>query len=372
MIKKFLEDNKKQIFDDLILSVEADSPTNNKELADNCAKVLCGIVENRLGVTPQVFKQENCGDHMLFKLNEGASKRVLFVGHYDTVWDKGSLEIKYDGNKLYGPGVYDMKSGLISAIWAAKALAEAGELSVELNLLFNSDEEVGSPTSKPIIADIAKGTHATLIGEPSEAVTGKLKTARKGSAFYTVNIIGKAAHAGNDHKGGINAIEEMARQVQYLHTLTDYEVGTTLSVGTCVGGTKTNVVPPDASFTVDVRYLKMSEATRINELIHAIKPSLSGASVTIDGSIGMPPLEATEQNKLLYTKAVEAGNAVGIKIDECIAGGASDGNAVSAMGIPTIDGLGAVGEGLHAHNEHIYTDMYIDRIALLAELVKRL
>ena len=374
-ILDYLKSHEAEIFADLEELVRADSPTQtpeNKELIAHCSQVLRDIFARRIGVTPVVYSQDTAGDHLRFDYGQGQDT-VMIIGHYDTVWNKGQLEVKREGNKLYGPGVFDMKSGLISALWSLKAYQDLGiDPGKKIMVFCNSDDETGSKTSTPIIKDLAKDCKAVLICEPSEAVTGKLKTARKGGGGYTVTVHGKASHAGNDHKGGINAIEEMARQIQYVHTLTDYDKGTTLSVGICSGGTKTNIVPDFAQFKIDTRYSQVSEAERIYGLLHAIKPSLPGATVEVEGKPGKMPMERTPGNVALYEKALEAGKALDMELDQCMSGGGSDGNTTSAMGIPTLDGLGAVGEGLHAINEHIYIDQYIPRIALLASFMTRI
>ena len=265
-----------------------------------------------------------------------------------------------------------MKSGLVSAIWSMKAYRDLGiDPGKCLRMVINGDEEIRSPESSSIICEQAQGCKAALVCEPCTS-NGDLKTGRKGSIGFEVTIHGKATHAGNNHKGGINAIEEMAREIQYVHSLTDYEAGTTLNVGICSGGTKANVVPDLASYTVDCRYMKMSEGERIRGLLTNLAVSVSGTTREVAVDEGMPPMEQTPGNLGLFDLAAQCGEKLGLSFSHQFVGGGSDGNKVSAMGVPTLDGLGAWGDGAHAVNEHILINQYVPRIALLASLILKI
>jgi glutamate carboxypeptidase len=279
------------------------------------------------------------------------------------------MEFRREGNELHGPGILDMKGGLISAIWTMKAYRDLGiDPGKKLILLINSDEEVGSVESAALIQETAVGCKAALVCEPGDG-QGNLKTGRKGICTFHVTVHGKAAHAGNNHHLGVNAIEEMAREIQYIHSLTDYSVGTTLNVGVCSGGTKYNVVPDRAEYDVDCRFKTVSEWKRIEKLILAIKPSVPGASCEIAVGAARPPMEEKEGNFKLFDLAKESGEKLGLSLSHVFVGGGSDGNLLGEMDIPILDGLGATGDGLHASHEHILIDQYLPRIALLASLI---
>ena len=244
-------------------------------------------------------------------------------------------------------------------------------LGKKLVFIFNGDEETGSKESGKIICDLAKDAKAALVCEPC-IINGDLKTGRKGTLGFTVTIHGKASHAGNAHKDGINAIEEMAREILFVQGLTDYEAGTTLNVGICQGGTKVNVVPELASFRVDCRYKTMEEGKRIREAICGLPVTVLGTRRDVEVIEGKVPMEQTPSNLALFEIARECGEKLGLSFSHQFVGGGSDGNAVSAMGIPTLDGLGGCGDGAHSSEEYLLIDQYIPRIALLASLILKI
>ena len=364
----YLKEHETEIFADLEKLVRAEASTADTEELKVCRRVIGEIVSERLGIQMETVK--TTGEHPVVTFSYGdGDEKVVLIGHYDTVCPIGSMEYVTRGNELHGPGVLDMKSGLISAIWSMKAFKSLGiDVKKKLVMVINGDEEVRSLESSALICQMAEGAKAALVCEPSVS-NGDLKTGRKGSMGFVVKIHGKATHAGNNHKGGVNAIEEMAREIQYIHSLTDYEAGTTLNVGVCGGGTKANVVPDYAEFTVDCRYTKMAEGNRIKKIITEYQTSVPGASREVEVDEGMPPMEQTEGNLGLFAIAKACGTALGLEFSHQFVGGGSDGNKVSAMGIPTLDGLGAVGDGAHGINEHLLVDQYVPRIALLASLI---
>ncbi len=365
----YLKEHETEIFDDLKELVLAEASTSDlKELAET-RKVLEGIITRRIGAGITVHKTEGGHDPISFEFGSGEEK-VFIIGHYDTVCPIGSMEYRVEGNELHGPGVLDMKSGLISAVWVMKAYKDLGiDPGKKLVMVCNGDEEITSPDSIGIILDQAKGARAALVIEPCCAGSGDLKTGRKGRQCFEVTIHGKAAHSGNNHQGGINAIEEMAHEVLFLQGLTDYDQGTTMNVGVCSGGTKSNVIPDTAAFEVDCRFKKASEIVRIRDLVHKMQVTVPGTTREVKDLPELPAMEQKEENIALYELAAKAGEKLGLKFSHQFVGGGSDGNKVSALGIPTLDGLGAAGDGAHAVNEHILIDQYVPRIAMLATLI---
>ena len=266
-----------------------------------------------------------------------------------------------------------MKSGLVLTLWALRALLETGHsLPGPVWVFCNSDEETGSAASKDRILQLSQEARAVLVAEPAEAVTGSLKATRKGNGHYHVHIKGKAAHAGNDPLGGISAVEEMAHQILRLHALADLPNGTSVNVGVARGGTRANIIADEADMDVDVRFLTEKEAVRIEQAFQSLAPVHPGITLTVTGGRSMPPMEDTSKNRSLLDVARQAALALDYPLQTCSAGGCSDGNLTSAAGIPTLDGLGATGEGLHARHEQLYVDEYPLRTALMASLLMRL
>ncbi|MCZ8536685.1 M20 family metallopeptidase [Paenisporosarcina quisquiliarum] len=367
----FLKNHEEDIRNDLINIVQAESPTLQKELVDITGNLLKEMMLKRLGndYICTVYPQQEYGDHLLFEKNGTSKPRILFLSHFDTVWQKGELPIRFEDQKMYGPGVFDMKAGLLSSIWAVASLEKTMDaLPVSPVFLFTSDEETGSMSSRELIEQVAKTCEAVFVMEPAEAHTNALKTARKGVGIYNIEVEGISAHAGNHHEDGVNAILEIAYLVQQLEELTDYAKGTTVNVGMIHGGTASNVVPEHASIEVDFRVTSLQEADRIMNSIEQLKPKNSQAKVTIIGELNRPPLERNAANQKLFELAKHAGKRLNIEVIESSVGGGSDGNYTSALGIPTIDGLGIPGDGPHARHEHIRFDLFVERCALVAEM----
>ena len=296
----------------------------------------------------------------------------LLLGHCDTVWKLGTLQrmpVVRDGDILKGPGVYDMKAGLVEIIFALKALDALGlEPAVEPVVFINSDEEVGSRESTRYIRALAQGADRALIMEPSLGLGGKLKTARKGVGRFVVRVIGKAAHSGLDPTGGASAILELSHVIQKLFALNDPERGASVNVGVIDGGVRANVVAPESSAIVDVRVVTHDDAARIQDAILGLEAQTPGVRVEVEGSIGRPPLEHTPENRQLWRVAVDLARELDFDLDEAMAGGASDGNTTSLY-TATLDGLGAVGDGAHADHEQIIISLLPQRCALLATLL---
>mgnify|MGYP001820704242 FL=1 len=297
----------------------------------------------------------------------------LILGHCDTVWPFGTLETMpartADGT-VWGPGSDDMKAGLVQGLFALEALREAGEMPLSVTPVFfiNSDEEVGSHDSTRLIVRFARGADRCFVLEPSLGPEGALKTARKGVGRFWITVRGKAAHAGLDPGKGASAILELSHIIQKLFALNDPDKGITVNVGTIDGGLSPNMVAPESKAAVDVRVPTREDATRVEAAIHALEARTPGTDLLIEGSVRRPPMERTPRNQRLWALALRGAEELGIQIDQAAAGGGSDGNTTSLLA-PTLDGLGAVGAGAHAVNEHLVLDKMVERSALLARLL---
>lgn len=366
----YMEENKQDIIKDIRYLVERDSPSNDVELVDLCADRIQKLFVRYFGYSADVIKNSDYGDHLRFEYGEG-ERTILILSHFDTVWDEGDLKLKIDGDKLYGPGILDMKGGLVQAIWSIKAIKDLSlEMHKKIVFLCTSDEEIGSPSSKSLIESEANNSDYVLVTEPPVAETGALKTGRKGSSRYFVEVKGKKAHSGNNHEDGINAIKEAARQIVYLESLTDYKIGTTINVGSIKGGGKLNVVPDFAKFGVNVRVSTKKEQKRIDQLIKNLSPYENGIKLKVSGEINRPPMNKSEATEELFEIAQDVAADLDLgELEQAYVGGGSDGNFTASLGIPTLDGLGAVGEGIHAKNEHILASEIPNRSALLCRLL---
>lgn len=296
----------------------------------------------------------------------------LLLGHYDTVWPVGTLRdmpFQVDGNIVRGPGVFDMKGGIVQIVYALQTIAALGvNPSVTPVILLNSDEEIGSRESTRHIRRLARIANRALVMEPSMGPEGTIKTTRKGVGRFTVRARGKAAHAGLDPESGASAILELSHVIQKLFGLNDPQQGVSVNVGTIDGGIRPNVIAPESTAVIDVRVRSQADAERVSAAISAIRPEIPGVELDIDGFIGRPPLEPTPANQALWQLATELGNELGLTLEEGLAGGGSDGSTASQY-TATLDGLGPVGDGAHARHEHLLIDRTIERTALLAMLI---
>ncbi|UFJ42603.1 M20 family metallopeptidase [Brevibacillus humidisoli] len=368
----FCKVNQQQMIDDLERLVVAESPSHDKRLVDQCGVVLQSLFRQHLGVEAEVIPQTTTGNHLRFVCGEGA-EQILIIAHFDTVWDVGRLTYRVEGNRAYGPGIFDMKAGIIQALWAIKACRERGRpMDKKIVFLCTTDEEIGSETSRPYIEQEARNSAVVLVPEPPVANSGALKTARKGVGQFLLRIKGRASHAGNHHEQGISAVEELARQILYLHGLTNYAAGTTVNVGIARGGTRTNVVAEQAEAYIDVRVSSSAEGERMTELIRGLKPQAADVSLEVTGGMERPPMERTAATERLFQLAAGCAKELGFQVAEASVGGGSDGNFTAALGIPTLDGLGAMGDGPHAEHEHILIDQLPQRTALFTTLLTRL
>ena len=350
--------------------VETESPSTDKAAVDRVGSIVADEAR-RLGAEIEIAPVIDAGDHVIARWGRGEGN-ILLLCHMDTVYPLGTLEkmpYREKGDKIFGPGVLDMKAGIVITLAAIDEMQKSGNLNQRVTLLCTSDEEVGSRTSKALIIALAKKSELVLVLEPA-LLDGSLKTWRKGGGEFQVKIKGRAAHAGGAHEQGRNAIEELAYHILAIQQMTDYEKGTTLNVGVTQGGTATNVVPEEATAQVDVRVKQLEEWERIEFGIKALKPVLEGTSIEITGGLNRPPMPFDKRAKTAFEKAKSIAAKIGVELKAGGSGGLSDGNLVAPLGIPVLDGLGAIGEGLHSDREFIFTDSLTERSRLLAALLQ--
>jgi glutamate carboxypeptidase len=373
---RYFEERKDEMVATTRQLVEIESPSDNKEAVDQLAALLAGRFEG-LGGHAKFHRAQKFGDHLQADFaGEHGRKPVLLLGHYDTVYPLGTLAnmpCRAAQGRLWGPGVLDMKSGIALMLHAIEALrAWHGDvLPRPVTVLLVSDEEVGSDSSRDITASLAKKSGAVLVLEPAYGLQGAVKTARKGVGEYKIKVTGRAAHSGLDFEKGESAIVELAKQITEISKLIDLKRGLTLNVGLVQGGTRVNVVPAEAMATLDVRIARMKDAAGIDRKLHSLKPFNRKCKLEITGGINRPPMERNAGVAALYKKATEIAKQFGLKLEEAAVGGGSDGNFTAGLGIPTLDGLGGVGEGAHAAHESIVISELPRRTTLLAELIER-
>jgi glutamate carboxypeptidase len=365
--------------------VETESPSSDKSAVDRVGAIVADEAR-RLGADIQVVPVKDAGDHIIARFSlSGASERskveaadngeqkpILLLCHMDTVFPHSTLEkmpYREVGGKIYGPGVLDMKAGIVISFAAIEKLQQSGGLKCPVALLCTSDEETGSLTSEDLIVELARESKLVLVMEPG-LPDGSLKTWRKGVGEFWVTVHGRAAHAGGVHEEGRNAIEEISHQVLAIQKMTDYEKGTTLNVGVVYGGTVSNVVPEEANAIVDVRVMQSGEWKRVEVEMQALKPVLNDVSLEITGKLGRPPMPFDERAKATFEKAKSIAASIGMELKAGGSGGGSDANFVAPLGIPVLDGLGAIGEGLHSEREFIFSDSLLERVRLLTALLQ--
>jgi len=356
--------------------VRLESPSRDKQALDTLGTYLANVLRG-MGASVEVVSNEQGGDHILARFAARSSKRpALVLGHFDTVWPKGTLKrtpfrVEADG-RACGPGIFDMKAGIAALLWALPMLKSSPAPDPRpVWVLLTSDEEIGSPTSRGLIEDLARQCAYVLVLEPPLA-DGGLKTARKGVGRFYLEIEGKAAHAGAAPEQGRSAVIELAHQIFAIQNLQDLAAGTTVNVGTVAGGTTANVVPASASAEIDVRVLSAREATRISAAISALVPVTRDVRITVTGGFTRPPMERTPVIAKLFEQAQRIGRRLGIELTEGSTGGGSDGNFTAALGIPTLDGLGIRGGGGHADHEHILIESITPGVELLTALLLQL
>jgi glutamate carboxypeptidase len=352
--------------------VLAESPSDTKTAVDACVAIAFET-GRALGARIKLHWQRSYGD--VLEIRFGPRKRarqkpVLVLGHLDTVWPIGTLRhmpCRIADGRLWGPGTLDMKVGVAMALTGIEMLAEANLLTREIVLLLNSDEEIGSPVSRPITENLARECSSVFVLEPAQGLA--CKTARKGTGNWRIDIRGVAAHAGVDYEKGASALRELGRVIETVSDWTDLKRGLSVSVGVAGGGSKTNVIPAEAFAEIDVRIARMSDGPRIERRFASLKAADKRCALDVTGGINRPPMERTRGTVRLFTQARALAAELGFVLHEASTGGASDGNFTSALGKPTLDGMGAVGEGAHASHESILLEHLAPRTALLAAML---
>lgn len=371
----YFQGQRDQMVDLLTTLVNYETPTRDKAAVDRLGAFMADQFTALGASSVTRIPQTEVGDFMLAKWNEDApGQPIMLLIHTDTVWPMGTLARRPvtidEQGRLFGPGAIDMKGGITIVLSALRGLAERGEMPMRpIWVLMTTDEEVGSIYSKDVIIDTARQTGLVLVLEPATPEEA-LKTWRKGIATYTVRVTGRASHAGNAPEQGINAVVELAQQTMRLHGLNDLKNGTSVSVTTCKGGITFNVIPPEAEATVDVRTISARAFEEINEQIMGLTPFIPGAAVSVDLHHARGPMERNEMMQAAFAQTQRIGKAYGLTVREDGSGGASDGNFTAYEGIPTLDGLGPQGEGLHAEHEHVVINSLPRRAALIAAMLK--
>ena len=367
---RFCESQQEWFLETIEALVALESPTNDKAAVDRCGADLA-VRLGAIGGRVQRLPREAAGDHLLAEFGCGA-EQVLLLGHFDTVWPIGEIPLTREGDRLAGPGVFDMKAGIAIAMLATRAALEGGApLNTRIVMLLTSDEETGSETSRGAIEEEARRSKAVLVLEPA-LPGGALKTSRKGCGDFEIETRGVSAHAGLDPGRGASAIHELARQIVDLERLADPARGISVNVGVIAGGSRSNVVAERARAHIDVRAPTRADADRIDAAMRQLTPRIPRVTLRVRGGFDRPPLERTHAVARLYTFARQVAADLGRTLDEGSAGGGSDGNFTAALGVPTLDGLGAIGDGAHARHEHVILSELPWRAALVAGLIARI
>jgi glutamate carboxypeptidase len=357
--------------------VECESPSDDPAAVNRFVELVSDTVTPFAKV--KMVPGGKFGRHLVCQIELPGRKmrgQVMALGHLDTVWPIGTLRtmpFRQAEGRLWGPGVLDMKSGIAFFIFAVRALREL-EIPVGSKVLLqlNSDEEVGSQSSRALTEKNAARSQAVLVLEPGTGLEGKLKTARKGVGDFTVRVRGKASHAGVDFQAGASAVVELARQIDRIAGFTQVERGITVNVGVMAGGTRSNVVAAEARAEVDIRVRRLKDAPALEKKFHGLKTYDPRCTIEVRGGLNRPPMERSAGIARLCRTAQKLAREMGVELEESQTGGGSDGNFTAALGVPTLDGLGGVGEGAHAANESILTDRMADRTALIAKLIAAL
>ncbi len=382
---QYFEQRRDAMVETIRQMAEMESPSDNKAAVDRLGTWLAARFE-KLGGEVRFHPQPRFGNHLQIDFasrtggagsSAGKRKPVLLLGHFDTVYELGTLArmpCKIEKGRLFGPGVFDMKSGIAFMLHAIEALqALHGGLPRPVRVWLVTDEEVGSGSSRRVTEKLAQQCEGVLVLEPSASTShgnlGALKTARKGVGEYIVHVTGQAAHAGLDPGKGQSAVVELAHQITRIAAFGEPQRGLTVNVGVIRGGTRTNVIAAEACAQVDVRLEKLADAARIDRKMRALKPVNRKCQLEITGGMNRPPMERGAEVIALYNKACELAQEIGWKLEETMVGGGSDGNFTAALGIPTLDGLGGVGDGAHAPHENVLIEALPRRAALIAGLL---
>jgi len=353
--------------------VETESPSETKAAVDEVGAMLAREFAS-LGGEIKLYPQKEFGDHLQASFHGAhGQKPIMLLGHFDTVWPIGTLKTmpyRVDNGNVHGPGIYDMKAGIAMMVFALRALKELGVKGHRpITIFLDTDEEVGSSTSRALTEAIARECAAVLVLEPSLGPRGLLKTARKGLGDCTIRVFGRASHSGVDFEKGQSAVVELARQILEVTKFVDLQRGITVNPGVIQGGTRSNVVAAEASAGVDMRVTYAADAAELMKKFENLKPFNPECRIEFSGGINRPPMERSAETVRLLETAQRVARTIGVELGETSTGGGSDGNFTAAMGIPTLDGLGAVGDGAHADNEHIVLKDMHQRCGILAGLL---
>ena len=365
----YLHANVDRMRDDLRQLVELESPSDDPSALRRCADVIAERAQELTDGHVRVIDDAN-GPHLDIVVGKEDIPHLLVLGHFDTVWPLETIrERPYsdDGRVARGPGVFDMKAGIVQGLWATHAIRVVDRRDPAVRILFNSDEEIQSVRSRSLIETAAQTARAVLVLEPS--LNGALKTARKGVGRFEIVIRGHAAHAGVEPGAGRSAIGELARVIQYLHSLNDADAGVSVNVGVVRGGTRANVVAANAYAVADVRVVDSQQADFITRAVCGLLPSREGIEIDVSGGIGRPPMPRTPAIGQLFELAQHIGRSIGLELLETSTGGGSDANFCAALGVPVLDGLGAEGGGAHGVDEHVLIESMPLRAALVAGLI---
>jgi glutamate carboxypeptidase len=353
--------------------VNLESPTEDWAAVNRCVSAVEGWIKASGGKS-QRRKQKSAGDLLIgrFGPGPGRAKPLMLLGHLDTVWPLGTLKkmpFRVAQGRAWGPGVLDMKAGVVMALSALRLLLEAGQLTRPVVFLLNSDEETGSEHSRALTESLATKSEAVFVLEPAQAPNAAYKTARKGVGHYRLQVHGVPAHSGVDFSQGHSAILELGRQIERASAFTDPAKGITVNAGVVGGGTRSNVVPAEAWAEFDVRIARLRDVEKLDRRFRSLRPVDRHCRLEVTGGLNRPPMERTPNTVNLFRRAATMANGLGFQLQEASTGGGSDGNFTSALGIPTLDGMGAVGEGAHADSESILLDALVPRTALLAAMI---
>jgi len=377
-ILRELKDREREMLGLLERFVECESPSHDKAAVDRLGRIVASEWRKR-GAKVRVLRQATRGDHVRAEVFLGKGSpagQIMVLGHIDTVYPLGTtrkMPFRVSGGRAWGPGTFDMKGGIVLALAAVDALRAVGvEPGKRIVFLWTSDEEIGSETSRAMIENEARRSDAVLVLEPSFGSDGQLKTARKGVGGAGIIVTGRSAHAGIDPEKGVNAVHELALQVERLIRLNDPKRGITVQATVIEGGTVTNVVPEHARAEVDIRYARAADGRDIDRKLRGLKPILKGARVEVRRGSNRPPLERTSAVRALFHRARALMREMGLPLGEVATGGGSDGNFTAALGVPTLDGLGSVGDGAHSPREHVVIRALVERAALIAGLLATL
>jgi glutamate carboxypeptidase len=359
--------------------VRCESPSHDKTAVDRFSVIVAREWRKR-GAKVRILRNASRGNHLRAEIWLGTGRaprrQLMVLGHMDTVYPAGTLAkmpFRVSGGRAWGPGTFDMKGGLVLALFAVDALKAAGiKRDKRLVFLWTSDEEIGSESSRRTIEREALRSDAVLVLEPSFGPDGRLKTARKGVGGAEIVVTGRSAHAGVDPEKGVNAVHELALQIQRIMKLNDPRLGITVQATVVAGGTVSNVIPASARAELDIRYSRMADAATLQRQLRRLRPILKGAHVEVRGERNRPPLERTPATRALFRQAQSLMRDMGLPLGEAATGGGSDGNLTAALGVPTLDGLGAVGDGPHSPHEHVVIRALPERAALIAGLLASL